>query len=105
MPRRTSPDGPPRHSHPPQPVRQTIPAHKILGLSSREEDAVRVIEVASVLLSQWRRTTLGRESLAEGHPVFASQAAIRIRAIEAAREAMLERIHARLTGSKTPASG
>lgn len=71
---------------PPQP-------HKILGLSPREDDAVKVIEVAQLMLRRWRRVPLAREGAEFPHRV--GEARNRIREIVAARQAMLDRIHAR----------
>ena len=78
-------------------------------MSSREDDAVRVIEVAHTLLSHWRRIPLAGPSGRAGSPDLARSskkdvrtkrdrrtnlARCRIRQIIAARDAMLERIHA-----------
>jgi hypothetical protein len=79
----------------------------VLGLSSREDDAVRVIEVAQMLLHQWRRIPLAGPSGRAGPSDLARStkqdrrtnlARSKIRQIIAARDAMLERIHARGLG-------
>lgn len=88
MPRRSFSDGPRRRR--PQP-------HQVLGLSSREADAVRVIEVAQMLLHQWRQIPLAEPGGSDGR---AGEARERIRQIIAAREKMLERIHARGPGRR-----
>lgn len=91
-------------SRPASPSRRRPPPHEVLGLSSREDDAVRVIEVAHMLLTQWRRIPLACPSARAGPPDPARStvearstnlAHTKIRQIIAAREAMLERIHAR----------
>ncbi|MEI6240625.1 MAG: hypothetical protein WCR51_09555 [Planctomycetia bacterium] len=84
MPRRSTPDS----------RRMPIPqAHEILGLSPREDDAVKVIEIAQVLLRRWRRVPMAAEEA--GFPHRAGQARNRIRKIVAARQAILESINAR----------
>jgi hypothetical protein len=65
----------------------------VLGLSSREEDAVKVIEIAHLLLRRWRRIPLADPC---GNAARATEARNRIRQIVTARQAMLEQIHARL---------
>lgn len=73
----------------------TLPKpHKILGLSPREDDPVKVIEVAQLMLRRWRRVPLAPEGAAFPHRV--GEARNRIREIIAARQAMLERIRAGL---------
>lgn len=67
--------------------------HEVLGLSPREDDAVKVIEVAQVLLRRWRRVPLALEG--GGFPHRVGEARNRIREIVAAREAMLKRIQSR----------
>jgi hypothetical protein len=80
----------------PQPP--TLPnPHKILGLSPREDDPVKVIEVAQLMLRRWRRVPLAPEGVAFPHRV--GEARNRIREIIAARQAMLERIRAGLGDS------
>lgn len=86
MPRRPRPEAPRRRG--PQP-------HEVLGLPSCEDDAVKVIEAAQLLLRRWRRVPLAGSAEREGR---AEEAAIQIRRIIAARESMLERIHARCRG-------
>ena len=86
MPYRSFPSGPRRRR--PRP-------HEVLGLSSREHDAVKVIEVAQTLLAQWRRIPLDGSS---GQSGPTGEARSRILQIIAAREAMLKRIHARSLG-------
>lgn len=80
-------------SRPDKPAKTLPPAHKILGLSPREDDAVKVIEVAQVLLRRWRRVPLAPEGEQVARCV--SEARNRIREIVAAREAMLLRIQSR----------
>ena len=70
------------------------PPHEVLGLSPREEDAVRVIEVSQLMLRRWRRAPLGIDDLP---PVkIAGDVRNRIKEIVAARQAMLEQICSRL---------
>jgi hypothetical protein len=70
------------------------PPHEVLGLSPREEDAVRVIEVSQLLLRRWRRAPLGIDDLP---PVKTTDdVRNRIKEIVAARQAMLEQICSRL---------
>ena len=70
------------------------PPHEVLGLSPREEDAVRVIEVSQLMLRRWRRAPLGIDDLP---PVkFTGDVRNRIKEIVAARQAMLEQICSRL---------
>jgi len=70
------------------------PPHEVLGLSPREEDAVRVIEVSRLMLRPWRRAPLGIDDLS---PVkIAGDVRNRIKEIVAARQAMLEQICSRL---------
>jgi hypothetical protein len=70
------------------------PPHEVLGLSPREEDAVRVIEVSRLMLRPWRRAPLGIDDLP---PVkIAGDVRNRIKEIVAARQAMLEQICSRL---------
>lgn len=87
MPRRSRPE--PVASRPRQP-------HEVLGLSPREEDAVRVIEVSQVMLRRWRRAPLGLDDLPRA--AIDGDARNRIREIIAARRAMLDRIYARWRG-------
>ena len=86
MPHRSRPDGSRRRQ--PQP-------HEVLGLSPRESDPVRVIEVAQILLHQWRRIPLASPC---GGADRVGEARTRIRQIVAARQAMLAQIHARWRG-------
>lgn len=86
MPHRSRPDGPRRRQ--PQP-------HEVLGLSCRESDPVRVIEVAQILLQQWRQIPLASPC---GSGDRAGEARMRIQQIVAARQAMLAQIHARWRG-------
>ena len=86
MPRRSRPDDP--RGRRPEP-------HQVLGLSSREEDAVKVIEIAQMMLRRWRRIPLVGPG---GGAARVTEARNRIRQIVAARQAMLEQIHARLRG-------
>lgn len=107
MPRRSRFAGPGRRRPLPDPSPEKSPdpqPHEVLGLPSCEDDAVRVIEVAHTLLTQWRRFPLAGPSGRAGPPAgarstvearSANLAHCRIRQIIAAREAMLERIHAR----------
>jgi len=81
----------PRRSRPLAPHPKAAP-HKVLGLAAREEDAVRVIEVAHLMLRRWRRVSSG-EGLPGPGPASEAEATNRIRQILAARQAMLERIH------------
>ena len=70
------------------------PPHEVLGLSPREEDAVRVIEVSRLMLRPWRRAPLGIDDLP---PVkIDGDVRNRIKEIVAARQAMLEQICSRL---------
>ena len=70
------------------------PPHEVLGLSPREEDAVRVIEVSQLMLRRWRRAPLGIDDLP---PVkISGDVRNRIKEIVAARQAMLEQICSRL---------
>lgn len=85
MPHRSFPTGRRRRPKP----------HEVLGLSARERDPVRVIEVAQTLLHQWRRIPHADPG---GNAGCEAEARSRIRQIIAAREAMLERIHARRPG-------
>lgn len=69
------------------------PPHEVLGLSPREDDAVRVIEVSQLMLRRWRRAPLGVD---EVPPVeIDGDVRNRIKEIVAARQAMLEKIYAR----------
>ena len=70
------------------------PPHEVLGLSPREEDAVRVIEVSQLMLRRWRRAPLGIDDL----PPVKTDGDLRnrIKEIVAARQAMLEQICSRL---------
>ncbi len=86
MPRRSRPDDP--RGRRPQP-------HEVLGLSSREDDAVKVIEIAHLMLRRWRRIPLADPG---GNAARVTEARNLIRQIVAARQAMLEQIHARLRG-------
>lgn len=83
----------PHRSQTRDPRRRRQQPHEVLGLSPRESDAVKVIEVAHLLLRRWRRVPLA-ETAAKTAGV-AGEARTRIRQIIAAREAMLVRIHAR----------
>lgn len=83
MPHRSRPDHP--RGRQPQP-------HEVLGLSSREDDAVKVIEIAQMMLRRWRRIPLADPG---GSAARVGEARNRIRQIVAARQAMLEQIHAR----------
>jgi hypothetical protein len=67
--------------------------HEVLGLSPREEDAVRVIEVSQLMLRRWRRAPLGIDDV----PLVKIDGDVRnrIKEIVAARQAMLEKIYAR----------
>lgn len=67
--------------------------HEVLGLSKGEVDAVRVIEVAHLLLRRWRMVRSGVEVPGPA-PASPAEVTNRIRQIVAAREAMLQRIHA-----------
>jgi hypothetical protein len=87
MPRRSRPE--PVASRPRQP-------HEVLGLSPREEDAVRVIEVSQMMLRRWRRAPLGLDDVPRIR--IDGDARNRIQEIIAARQAMLERIYARWRG-------
>ena len=70
------------------------PPHEVLGLSPREEDAVRVIEVSQLMLRRWRRAPLGIDDVP---PVkISGDVRNRIKEIVAARQAMLEQICSRL---------
>ena len=86
----------PRRAHA-EPVasRPRLP-HEVLGLSPREEDAVRVIEVSQVMLRRWRRAPLGLDDMPRVN--IDSDARNRIQEIIAARQAMLERICAQWRG-------
>jgi len=66
------------------------PPHEVLGLSPREEDAVRVIEVSRLMLRRWRRAPLG----IDGVPPVKIDGDVRnrIKEIVAARQAMLKQI-------------
>ncbi len=86
MPRRSCLDEPRVHQRQP---------HEVLGLSSREDDAVKVIEVAQMMLRRWRRIPVADPG---GSAARVGEASNRIRQIVAARQAMLERIHARRRG-------
>lgn len=70
------------------------PPHEVLGLSPREEDAVRVIEVSQLMLRRWRRAPLGIDDV----PLIKIDGDVRnrIKEIVAARQAMLEQICSRL---------
>jgi hypothetical protein len=68
--------------------------HEVLGLSPREEDAVRVIEVSRLMLRPWRRAPLGIDDLSSVK--IAGDVRNRIKEIVAARQAMLEQICSRL---------
>ncbi len=70
------------------------PPHEVLGLSPREEDAVRVIEVSQLMLRRWRRAPLGIDDV----PLVKIDGDVRnrIKEIVAARQAMLEQICSRL---------
>lgn len=82
------------HRFDPESQRRLEPQpHEILGLSPREDDAVKVIEVAQTLLRRWRRMPLAAEQSEFSHPAW--EARNRIREIVAAREAMLQRIQSR----------
>jgi len=85
----------PHHSRPDDPRDREPQPHEVLGLSAREDDAVKVIEIAQMLLRYLRRIPLAHpgESAAR-----VGAARNRIRRIVAARQAMLERIHARRRG-------
>ncbi len=82
----------PRRSRSEALARTVREPHEVLGLSPCETDAVKVIEVAQMLLGRWRRVPL--EEPAAERERCAREARNRIRQIVAAREAMLERIHA-----------
>jgi len=71
------------------------PPHEVLGLSPREEDAVRVIEVSQLMLRRWRRAPLGIDDV----PLVKIDGDVRnrIKEIVAARQAMLEQICSRLS--------
>ena len=83
----------PHRSRPDARAGRELEPHEVLGLSPREEDAVRVIEVAHLLLRQWRRLPLADP--ARQHDREAAEARERIRQIVAARQAMLDKIRIR----------
>ena len=85
----------PRRSRPEEPRRRQPQPHEVLGLSSREDDAVKVIEIAQMMLRCWRRIPLADPG---GSAARVGEARNRIRRIVAARQAMLEQIHARRRG-------
>jgi hypothetical protein len=75
-------------------VARLRPPHEVLGLSPREEDAVRVIEVSQLMLRRWRRAPLGIDDLPPAKTT--GDVRNRIKEIVAARQAMLEQICSRL---------
>jgi len=80
---------------PDDPRRRHVEPHEVLGLSAREDDAVKVIEIARRMLRRWRRIPLAEPDESDGR---GDEARKRIREIVAARQAMLEMIHARWRG-------
>ncbi len=85
----------PRRSRPEEPRRRQPQPHEVLGLSSREDDAVKVIEIAQMMLRRWRRIPLVDPG---GGAARVGEVRNRIRQIVAARQAMLEQIHDRRRG-------